>query len=139
MNEEIIEKAGRIISERAGGSDNYCALIFVDQNGYPHASTFSISKSEGIKWLTFCTGTGAKADIINNCSKAGVCINSSNYHIGLKGTVQQITDPEVKKEMWYDWLKNHFSGWEDSNYCVLKFTTESYSLFVDWQDVKGDL
>ena len=139
MNEEIIEKAGRIISERAGGSDNYCALIFVDQNGYPHASTFSISKSEGIKWLTFCTGTGAKADIINNCSKAGVCINSSNYHIGLKGTVQQITDPEVKKEMWYDGLKNHFSGWEDSNDCVLKFTTESYSLFVDWQDVQGDL
>ncbi|HBH94873.1 MAG TPA: general stress protein [Ruminococcaceae bacterium] len=139
MNEKIIEKAGKIIAERACGPENFCALIFVDQKGYPHATTISISKSEGIKWLTFCTGTGAKADIINNCNKAGVCINSSEYHIGLKGTVEQITDPSVKKEMWYDGLKNHFSGWDDPNYCVLRFTTESYSLFVDWQDVKGDL
>ncbi|MDE6724360.1 MAG: general stress protein, partial [Ruminiclostridium sp.] len=116
MNETIIEKAGKIIAERACGSQNFCTLAFVDLDGYPHTTTISISKSEGIRWLTFCTGTSAKADIINRCNKASVCINSSKYHIALTGTIEQITVPDVKREMWYDGLQNHFSGWEDPNY-----------------------
>lgn len=139
MNEKIIEKAGKIITERSGGSQNFCTLAFVDQNGYPYTTTISISKSDGIRWLTFCTGTGAKADIINRCNKASVCINSSEYHIALTGAIEQITAPDIKKEMWYDGLKNHFSGWDDPNYCVLKFTTERYNLFIEWQETKGSL
>lgn len=139
MNEKMIERAGEIIAGRAGGAQNFCTLAFVDRDGYPHTTTISISKSEGIRWLTFCTGTGAKADIINHCSKASVCVNSEEYHIALTGTIEQITAPDVKKEMWYDGLKNHFSGWEDPNYCVLKFTTERYNLLVDWQAAKGSL
>lgn len=30
MNEKIIEKAGKIISERACGPQNFCTLVFVD-------------------------------------------------------------------------------------------------------------
>lgn len=139
MNETIIEKAGKIIAERACGSQNFCTLAFVDPDGYPHTTTISISKSEGIRWMTFCTGTGAKKDIIDRCNKASVCINSSNYHIALTGTIEQITAPDVKREMWYDGLQNHFSGWEDPNYCVLKLSTERYNLFIDWQDATGAL
>ena len=141
MNEKIIERAGEIIAERAKGSQNFVTLAFVDRDGYPHTTTISISKSEGIKWLTFCTGTGAKKDTIDRCNKASVCINSSEYHIALTGTIEQITDLDVKKEMWYDGLKNHFSGYDDPNYCVLKFTTERYNLFLlsDRQDARGDI
>lgn len=139
MNEKIIERAGEIIEGRIGGPQNFCTLAFVDLDGYPHTTTISISKADGIKWLTFCTGTGAKSGIIEHCNKASVCINSAEYHIALTGTVEQTIDPEVKKEMWYDGLKNHFSGYDDPNYCVLKFTTERYSLLVDWQEARGSL
>lgn len=137
MNEKIIKRAGEIIAERIGTPQNFCTLAFVDLDGYPHTTTISISKADGIRWLTFCTGTGSKSEIINNCNKASVCINSAEYHISLTGTVEQITDLDVKKEMWYNGLKNHFSGYDDPNYCVLKFTTERYNLLVDWQEARG--
>lgn len=139
MNETIIERAGEIIEGRIGGPQNFCTLAFVDTDGYPHTTTISISKADGIKWLTFCTGTGAKSGIIEHCNKASVCINSAEYHISLTGTIKQTSDPDIKKEMWYDGLKNHFSGYDDPNYCVLKFTTERYSLLVDWQEARGSL
>lgn len=136
---KIIKRAGEIIQQRISSEHNYCSLSLIGEDGYPSITTISISKAEGIKWLTFCTGTGAKADIIRNCDKAAVCINSNGYHIGLVGKIEQMTDPAVKKDMWYEGLKNHFSGYEDPNYCVLKFTTERYSLFVDWEQEKGSL
>lgn len=141
MNEKIIDRAGKIIAERANGPQNFVTLAFVDWDGYPHTTTISISKAEGIKWLTFCTGTGAKKDTIDRCSKASVCINSPEYHIALTGTVEQITDLDVKKEMWYNGLKNHFSGYDDPNYCVLKFTTERYNILLlsDGQAAQGEL
>ena len=87
MNEKIIERAGEIIALRSGVPKYFCTLAFVDPDGYRHTTTISISKSEGIRWLTFCTGTGAKADIINRCNKASVCINSAECHIALTGTI----------------------------------------------------
>lgn len=133
MHEKIISRAGEIVAERIVSPMNFCTLAYMDRDGYPHATTISISKADGIRWLTFCTGTG----VISGFIKAGVCINSSEYHIGLRGNIERITDPEIKKEMWYDGLKNHFSGWDDPDYCVLKFTSERYSLLVDWQEAKG--
>ena len=42
----IVEKAGELIAARtAAGPDNYCALATVDQDGYPYATTISISKA----------------------------------------------------------------------------------------------
>lgn len=139
MYEKIIARAGGLIAERIGGPQNFCTLAFVDPDGYPHTTTISVSKADGIRWLTFCTGTGAKSRTIEHCNKASVCINSAEYHISLTGTIEQTTDPEIKKEMWYDGLKNHFSGSDDPNYCVLKFTTERYNFLIDWENAKGSL
>jgi general stress protein 26 len=50
-----------------------------------------------------------------------------------------LSDPEIKKEMWYEGLANHFTGAEDPNYCVLRFNTERFNLLVDWQEVRGEL
>lgn len=41
--------------------------------------------------------------------------------------------------MWYEGLANHFSGPEDPGYVVLKFTADSYTLFIDWNTVRGTL
>lgn len=140
MNEKIIERAAELISERSAKNDhNFVTLALMDIDGYPYTTTISISKSEGIKWLTLCTGTGSQAKRIANCNKASVCINEDTYHISLIGTIEEITDLETKKEMWYEGLGNHFTGYEDPNYCVLKFTTDRYSMLVDWNSAKGSL
>ncbi len=139
MNEEIIARAGEIIAKKTGGgNEGYCVLALIDKDGYPTASTISASKAEGINRITFCTGLGSnKADRIKQCSHASVCINAIDHNITLVGTIEILTDPDIKKEMWYKGLEENFDGPEDPNYCVLLFKTNRYNLFVDWKEAKG--
>ncbi|MDF2888569.1 MAG: pyridoxamine 5-phosphate oxidase-related FMN-binding protein [Lacrimispora sp.] len=141
MNEEIIAKAREIIISKTIGEDKgYCALTVIDIDDFPTTSTISVSKADGMNWLTFCTGCGCdKAKRIERCNKASVCFNAIDHNITLVGTIEVLTDPEIKKEMWYQGLENHFSGPEDPNYCVLRFNTSRYNLLVDWKEVKGVL
>ncbi|WP_055667924.1 pyridoxamine 5'-phosphate oxidase family protein [Desnuesiella massiliensis] len=139
MNDKIISRAGEIVAQNTG-EETYCALALIDSDGYPTVSTITASKADGINWLTFCTGLGSdKTDRITKCNNASVCFNSNKYNITLVGTIDIITDPDVKKEMWYGGLINHFSGPQDPNYCVLRFKTERYNLLVDWKEAKGRL
>ena len=138
MNEEIIKKASDIIQKQCG-EGGYCALTLMDTDGRPNTTTITPSKAEGIKWITFCTGFGTRTERIQFSPNACVCFNSPEYHISLKGKMEIITDAEVKNEMWYDGLKNHFTGPNDPGYIVLKFTADSCTLFIDWQTVRGTL
>ena len=36
----------------------------------------------------------------------------------LVGNIEVLTDPDIKKEMWYDGLAGHFRGTDDPNYCL---------------------
>jgi general stress protein 26 len=137
MNQKIVERAAEIVSAQKLN----CVLALMDLDGYPTASTVMVSKNEGINWLTFCTMIEPnKKKRIDKCNRASVCFFSSDpYNITLVGKVELITDPEVKKEMWYDGLEHYFSGPEDGNYCVLKFTTERYNLFVDFEEAVGSM
>jgi len=137
MHEEIIAKAGEIV-EKNTGVDSYCVLALIDLDGYPTASTITASKADGINWITFCTGVGGRrTSRINKCDRVSVCFNGDDYNITLVGTIEIVTDLEVKKEMWYGGLLNHFSGPEDPNYCVLRFKTLRYNLLVDWKEARG--
>ena len=139
MHEEIIARASEIV-EKNTGEDSYCVLALIDLDGYPTASTITASKANGIKCLTFCSGLGSvRTDRINQCNRASVCFNTEDYNITLVGTIEIITDLDVKKEMWYKGLTNHFNGPEDPNYCVLRFNTQRYNLLVDWKEARGAL
>jgi general stress protein 26 len=139
MNQGIIIKAGDII-EKNTGMGTYCALALIDLDGYPTASTITASKANGINWIAFCTGLGGtRTNRIKKCNCASVCFNADDYNITLVGTMEILTDPDVKKEMWYEGLANHFNGPEDPNYCVLRFKTERYNLLVEWKEAKGRL
>jgi len=136
MNKDAITRAEEIIMSKTdyigGGMEGYCTLAVIDEDGYPSASTLSISKAGGIKWLTFLSGLKSnKAKRISNCSRGSVCINSPKYNITLVGTLEIMTDPEVKKEMWQEPLGNIYSGPDDPEYCVIRFTTERYNIFFD--------
>lgn len=133
MDQKIIDKAVEIISAKRLD----CVLALIDLDSYPTASTITVSKNNGINWLTFCTGLGStKTQRIEKCNLAIVCFFSLNplYNITLVGKIEVITDSVVKKEMWYDGLKNHFSGSEDPNYCVLKFKTERINLMIGGEE-----
>lgn len=145
MNQETIKKAGDIIAKScvngARYKDQNCVLALIDLEGYPTASVITPSRSDGIKWVTFCTGiAGDKADRLKKCKRASVCFGTGEYSISLVGEIEVITDPKVKEEMWYPGLENNFTqGAADPNYCVLKFTAKRYNLLVDWQAAAGKI
>ena len=139
MDQEVVEKAAEIISAKRLD----CVLALIDLDGYPTASTITVSKNDKINWITFVTGANnAKIKRIEHCNRASVCFLTTDpqaplYNITLVGKIEIITDPEIKKEMWYDLCKDHFTGPEDKNYGVLKFVTERYRILVDWKFVEG--
>jgi general stress protein 26 len=144
MDQEIIEKAGEIIRAKTGyiggGMEGYATIALIDENGYPTASTKTIAKADGIKWITFNTSLSTNSvKRINKCNRASVCINSSEYNITLVGTVEILTDPKTKEDMWFSGMEGQWSGIDDPEYCVLKFTTEEYSLFVDYKQINGKI
>ena len=124
-----------------GGMEGYCTLALIDEDGYPSASTLSISKADGIKWLAFLSGIKSnKAKRIGKCNRGSVCINSSSYNITLVGTLEILTDPNTKNEMWQEPLREIYSGPDDPEYCVLRFSTERYNIFfADGTSAKGTL
>ena len=136
MNQEAVSKAEKIINSKTGyiggGMEGYCALALFDEDGFPSASTLSISKADGIKWLTFLSGVDSnKAKRISKCNRGSVCINSPMYNITLVGTLEVLTDPDTKNEMWQEPLREIYSGPDDPSYCVIRFTTKRYKIFFD--------
>jgi general stress protein 26 len=139
MNQEVITRAAELINSKAeyksGDMEGYAALSLIDDNGYPSATTFCITRADGIKWLTFNTATDRPyAERISKNNKACVCINSSAYTINLVGTVEALTDMETKKENWLPIFDGgpHWSGVDDPTLLILRFTTERYTItFAD--------
>jgi general stress protein 26 len=130
MHEEAIAKAAEIV-EKACGSAGYATLAMIDVDGYPTAAAMYVSKAEGISWVTFCTGVEsnwvARAE---RCDRASVCFNSPLYNITLVGSVEALTDPDVKRGMWYEGMGYYFDGPEDPRFCVLLFETRRYSIML---------
>jgi len=134
MEQHAIKKAGEIIAAKAnyigGGMEGYAVLALVDENGYPSASTLTIARADGINWLTFATSPDSnKAKRLAKNSRASVCIASSEYNITLVGTVEVITDIDIKKDMWFEPMSHMWSGPEDPNFFAIRFKTERYNLF----------
>lgn len=144
MNHKL-EKAAQIIAERSAhtapeGVMPYCVLALLDPDGYPTASALTAAKADGLREITFCTGLESnKAKRIERSALASVCFCEDQFNITLVGDIEIVTDAAVKKAMWYDGLQHHYSGPEDPAYCVLRFHTKRYRLFIDWEETEGTL
>ena len=138
MNKNLITRAEEILASRAigggyveGKTGYFSSIAQIDLDDYPTITTMSFSKADGIRSLSYCTtldSNAAKRAQKNN--RACVNVNSDLYHISLVGTLEILTDPAVKKEMWYTGCEEHFSGPDDPNMCVLHFTTERYNILI---------
>jgi len=138
MDEKIIARAGEIIA-----STRNCVLALLDADGYPTAAAITPSKTEGIKWIAIGNNTDSNwAKRAKTCGRASICYSSDRpeCNITLVGTVEVLTeDLAQKKEMWSPWMEEYYSGPEDPKFCVLRFNTQRYSLYVDGQQVRGML
>ena len=148
MNKEVIVKASEIIKSKTAAENMGAgvALTLMDSEGYPTTSCISISKAGGIREILFGIGLSSnKGKRAKESTHASVCLfdddyeNGSYYNITLVGDVEIITDPEVKKEVWYEGLAEHFEqGATDPNYAVLRFITKRYNLWVDLgEEIEG--
>ena len=141
MNKEIIARASELINSKTGyiggGMEGYAVLSLIDENGYPTASALTIARADGINWLTFATSPNSnKAARIAKCNRASVCIASSEYNVTLVGTVEAVTDLEVKKATWCSFMdgNDHWTGYDDPNYYVIRFNTERYNIYFAADD-----
>jgi len=134
MNQDILVRASALINSKTDyvgdGMEGYVVLSLIDEYGGPTSAAITLSKADGIRWLSFLAGTDSnKARRITACNKACVCLASSEYNITLAGTIEIITDPLVKKELWQDVFSEHYGDWQDPQCCALRFHTERYSIF----------
>jgi len=146
MSKETIAKAGKVVEQNSTKDGKYTGgisvLSLIDLEGYPTASVLSPVKCDGINWMTFSTNSNANSvNRIAKCNRASVCFATVEYCINLVGEVEVITSPEVKAEMWYDGCAHYYTGADDPNYCVLKFTTKRYKILFtqDGVEVEGTL
>jgi len=143
MNGPIVQQAEKILANLTRfeqGCLECCVLAQLDTDGYPTAATISPMKIDGIRRVWFCSGTESNwAKRAGRDNHASVCFNSEDkqYNITLVGTVEVVTDPLVKKDMWFDGMNHYFSGPEDTSFCVLQFTTQRYSLMLNEHDING--
>lgn len=144
MSKKAIAKAEEIIQSKTAEVNMGAGvtLSLLDQDGYPTTSTLSIAKADGIRQITFGGGlAGNKAKRAKADGRACVCIfdddfaGDAYYNITLVGDIEVATDAEMKKDTWYAGLEEHFpDGVDDPNYCVLKFTTKRYNIWVDMEE-----
>ena len=138
MNDDIVARAGEFAA-----SERNCVLALIDDDGYPTAATITPSKTEGIEKIYF--GNNMSSNWVRRaekCNRAGICFNSDRpeYNVTLVGAIEVVTtDLALKKEMWSEWMSAYYNGPEDPAFCVLRFSTRRYSLYVDGRQVRGTL
>jgi len=144
--DKLIAKASEIISLRCASGqyseskNQYCVLAQEDMDGRLTAAVITPSKADGIRQLTFCSGMESNwAKRAERDNRAAVCFASNEYSITLRGRLEVLIDSAIKQENWYSGLESHYTDATDPNYCVFRFTTEKYKLFVDWEETEGSL
>ena len=143
MSEKAIAKAQEIINARTDyigdGMEGYATVTTIDENGYPSSTTMSISKADGIAWVTFNSGANAApVQRIAKNNKGCVCLSSSDYHINLVGTFEILDDAKSKKDNWQEPLTQYYANVDkaiEHGLMPIKFTTKRYNIYI----VDGEL
>ena len=117
---------------------NTFILTCVGTDGYPLAKAVVPGKHRDlINEMYFCTNTSSKFTAeINKNPKASVYFYSRRLiweGCMLKGKMDIVSDPVVKKKYWQNKFKNAYpeKSYTDPDFCVLRFIPES-GRFYSW-------
>ena len=116
-------------------------LASVNKEGYPRPVPMSKIAAEGISTIWMSTGADSlkTIDFLSN-PKAGLCFQEKGDSVALMGEVEVVTDEKLKQELWQDWFIEHFpKGVTDPEYCILKFTGDKATLWIDGKFIKQKL
>ncbi len=116
-------------------------LASVNAAGFPRPVPMAIMKKIGFSEVWMSTGADSEktAEFREN-PKAGLCYSSKGDSVAMRGSVEIVTDDELRKEMWKDWMKYHFTGGPtDPNYVLLRFVGIDATIWIDNEFVKFKL
>lgn len=128
----IQEKAAQIVA-----TAQVITVASIDENGYPRpVPMVKIKDEDGTLYVSTGTSSAKTAHFKAN-PKAGVSIFKGCDSVVYTGRMEIVTDEAVKRSLWGDWMLSHFPGGvEDPEFCVLKFTPESSTYWIDNAFVK---
>ena len=128
MNEDLANKAAALLEKC-----ETVALASINEKGYPRICVVSKIKNDGFSCMHFATGTNShKTAHFRKDDKASVCYTHGADSVTLLGKIEIIEDMEVKKALWQDWFICHFpKGVDDPEYCVLKFSANEATFWID--------
>lgn len=131
---KIQEKAAQMVA-----TAQIITVASVDENGYPRpVAMVKLKDEDGAIYVSTGTSSAKTAHFKAN-PKAGVSIVRGGDSIVYTGKMEIVTDEAVKRSLWGDWMLDHFPGGvEAPEYCVLKFTPESATYWIDNAFVKND-
>lgn len=108
-------------------------IASVNAEGFPRPVPMAIMKAVGCNEVWMSTGADSVKTIEFLANpKAGLCYSSNGDSVAFRGTVVIVTDDELRKEMWKDWMIHHFTGGPtDPNYVLLRFVGEDATIWID--------
>ena len=129
MSEDIIKKALDIVDRK----DLVSTFGLVDGDGFPFVSSVVVIKNCGMGEFWISTSpVSRKAQIIKQNNKAGLCYHLGESNVTLMGSAEIVSDPQMKKDLWMDWMEAFFpKGPDDDNYVLIKFTAQKLRLCIE--------
>jgi len=129
-------------AERLYKRVNTFILTCVDSDGFPMTKAVVPGKNrKSIDEMFFCTNTSSKfANAIKKNSKASVYFYTRRLiwkGCYLRGTMEIVTDMEIKKKQWSNMYKNAYEekAYTDPDFCVLQFKP-IYGRFYRWYKIE---
>jgi general stress protein 26 len=110
----------------------------VDEDGFPNTKAMlPARKSEGIKEFYFSTNTSSmRVGQYRKNNKACIYVADTRFFRGvmLIGTMEVLTDPDIKHECWRLGDQMYYpEGKDDPDYCILKFTAQSGRYYANFK------
>ncbi len=130
----------RTLTEKAVALLAQChdvTLASVNEDGYPRPVSMAKVCSQGYTEIWTTTGSGSEkvADFKRN-KKAGLCYSAYGDSVALRGTVQVVTDDNIRQKMWQEWFIHHFpAGPTDPDYVLLHFLGREATIYIDGEFV----
>lgn len=129
-------KDERSLMEKAAGLLDQCkevTLATINDDGFPRPVPIKKIHSNGCNEIYMATDSASvKAAEIRANPKTGISYYFYGDSVALRGTSEIIDDDKVRKEMWQDWLIEHFpKGASDPSYILIKFTGTEATIYID--------
>jgi len=128
---DLKNKIMKVLEE--GPKPKVAALATVDEKGRPRVRIMVV-KNDGFTLFSTTSIKSTKISHIRNNDSVSLSVsrdisNLASDYLTIEGTAEVLTDARTKKNFWNENLKIHFTGPEDPDYCILKYTPKKIEYF----------